>query len=70
MTTLTDARTLATTATSGTAATSGLRRLHAVAASMARPIRWALAHAARIAEAGQLGRDAETEIGRWTGARI
>jgi hypothetical protein len=46
---------------------SGLRRLGAM---IVRPIRWIVTLAARISNATHLGRDAEAEIGRWTGARV
>jgi hypothetical protein len=34
------------------------------------PVRWLRARYAAIATAGQLGPDAETQVGRWTGARV
>ena len=48
-----------------------LRRLaQQWAAAVARPARWLWAKGADAAAAGQLGPDPETEIGRWTGARV
>jgi len=40
------------------------------AAGLAPLIQWLRAGFAEIAAAGQLGPDPETEIGRWTGARV
>jgi hypothetical protein len=40
------------------------------AAAITKPARWLWAKAADAAFAGQLGPDPETEIGRWTGARV
>jgi hypothetical protein len=40
------------------------------AAAVATLARWLRTEIADIAAAGQLGPDAETEMGRWTGARV
>ena len=44
-----------------------VRRSASGVAKLARRLRTTVAH---IAISGQLGPDAETEVGRWTGARI
>ena len=47
--------------------TTSVRRL---GHGLARVVSWLRSQAAEIADAGQLGPDPETEIGRSTGARI
>jgi len=44
--------------------------LRGSAAAVAATARWLRAKIIDIAAAGQLGPDPETEMGRWTGARI
>lgn len=40
------------------------------AVAVVTPVRWLRAWFATIAASGQLGVNAETEVGRWTGARV